>query len=86
MKKLVFFVGVLGLCASPAQARTVHLRGDKADAFITKNFPNAEIPGDVKGEFSYTKHGHKMVGHASCNVPAMGARSDGAVSTCTVVY
>ena len=42
MNRLVFFIAVFGPCASPAYARTVHLRGDKADAFITKNFPDAE--------------------------------------------
>jgi len=86
MKKLLFFVGLLGLCASPAQARTEHLRGDKADAFIAENFPKAELPGEVKGAFTYAQHGRKKIGHARCNVPAMGARSDGAVSTCAVVY
>ncbi len=64
MNRLVFFIAVFGLCASPAYARTVHLRGDEADAFITKNFPDAEIPGEVKGKFTYIEHGHKRVGHA----------------------
>ena len=86
MNRLVFFLAVFGLCTSPVYARTVHLRGDEADDFITQNFPNAEIPGEVKGTFTYIKHGYKRVGHAKCLVPAMGARSDGAVSTCTVVY
>jgi hypothetical protein len=86
MNRLVFFLAVFGLCAFPAYAQTVHLRGNEADDFIAKNFPNAEIPGEVSGTFTYMKHGYKMVGHAKCSVPAMGARSDGAVSTCTVVY
>jgi hypothetical protein len=86
MNRLAFFLAVFGLCASPAYARTVHLRGDEADAFITKNFPDAEIPGEVKGKFTYIEHGRRRVGHAKCYVPAMGGRSDGAVSTCTVVY
>ena len=86
MNRLVFFIAAFGLCASPAHARTVHLRGDEADAFITKNFPAAEIPGEVKGKFTYIEHGHKRVGHAKYDVPAMGGRSDGAVSTCAVVF
>ena len=64
----------------------MHLRGGEADAFISKNFPGAEIPGEVKGKFTYIEHRHKRVGHAKCDVPAMGGRSEGAVSTCAVTY
>ena len=86
MKKLILVTGLALLLATPALAKTVHLKGQKAEDFITKYFPDAEIPGPVTGSFTYTKNGHSKKGHADCNVPAMGARSDGAVSECTVHY
>jgi len=86
MKKLLLSLTLCGLFAAPALAAPVHLKGKKADAFIAKYFPNADIPGPVQGEFTYKKGKHNAVGHASCNVPAMGARSEGEVSTCTVNY
>jgi hypothetical protein len=79
-------LAMCGLFASPAQALTAHLRGAKADAFVARHFPNADIPGMVQGRFTYGGFHHRRRGRATCNVPAMGARSDGAVSTCTVVY
>jgi hypothetical protein len=79
---------ILAVAAGLVTAFTqpVVLKGHSADAFISTHFPNAVIPGDVTGKFAYDRHGRKRVGHAKCNVPAMGARSDGAVSTCTVWY
>jgi len=86
MDRFLLSLAICGLSASPAYALTTHLKGEKADAFIAKYFPNADIPGPVQGKFTYVKGRHKVIGRATCNVPAMGARSDGAVSTCTVVY
>jgi len=74
------------LVAPPAHARTVRLRGARADAFIAKHFPNADIPGPVSGAFRYGRPHHRRTGRATCFVPAMGERSDGVVSTCTVKY
>jgi hypothetical protein len=70
-----------------AEAKTVELKGDAADSFIASHFPNVVIPGPVNGAFTYINNkGRKIRGHAACSVPAMGARSDGAVSTCSVKY
>jgi len=69
--------------ASEAEARHVWYFGAKADAFIAKYLPNASIPGPINQAFTYDHHRH---GWASCNVPAMGARSDGAVSECYVKF
>ncbi len=86
MKTAFLFAAALLAMAQPALARPVTLKGAAADAFIAKYFPNAYIPGEVDGPFTAIRHGRKHVGHAKCNVPAMGARSDGAVSTCAVWY
>ncbi len=72
--------------AGSADARTVWLAGAKADRFIARYFPHAEIPGPINAAFSYRSHHRLHRGWASCNVPAMGARSDGAVSTCDVKF
>jgi hypothetical protein len=75
------------LLSSPASARPVKISGAAADAFIAKYFPNASIPGPVSGRFRYLdRHGRPHFGRASCYVPAMGGRSEGEVSTCTVRY
>ncbi|ARN83045.1 hypothetical protein [Methylocystis bryophila] len=86
MNKFFVSLTLCGLLVSPAFAAPVRLKGAKADAFIAKYFPNADIPGPVEGSFTYKKGARTAVGHASCNVPAMGARSEGEVSTCTVKY
>ncbi len=86
MKKVILSAAALIALASSAFAHPVTLKRAAADAFIAKYFPNAYIPGDLEGPFSYVRQGGKNVGHAKCNVPAMGARSDGAVSTCSVWY
>ncbi len=83
MKKLSFIFYSFFLATACASAKTVSLRAGKADAFVAKNFPNADIPGDVAGKFTY---GGGKIGHGECHVPAMGERSDGAVSTCKLVY
>lgn len=59
-----------------------HLAGDVAAAFIMKHFPNADIPGPVKGSYLYQVHARS--GSATCNYPAMGAKSAGDVATCTL--
>ena len=71
------------LAAGEAQARHVWYFGAKAEAFIARYLPNASIPGPINQAFVYGHHRH---GWASCNVPAMGARSDGAVSECYVKF
>ncbi len=86
MRKLMLSLALCGLLVSPTYALTVHLKGPQADAFIHQHFPNASIPGPVQGRFPYRVHGLLRHGHATCSVPAMGARSDGVVSTCTVRY
>jgi hypothetical protein len=86
MKRIIAPLILCGLFACPSQARTVHLRGDRADAFIAAHFPDAEIPGPVHGRFTDGAPHHRRRGRAVCFVPAMGARSDGAVSTCKLVY
>jgi hypothetical protein len=41
----------------------------------------------IKGQFTYiNKSGARGSGLAKCVIPAMGARSDGAVSLCKVLY
>jgi len=59
-----------------------HLEGDVAAAFIMKHFPNADIPGPVKGSFVYQVKA--KTGTANCNYPAMGAKSAGDVVKCTL--
>jgi hypothetical protein len=86
MKKTALAVIAFGIFVLPAQARTALLSGKKADAFVAKHFPNADIPGDVDGRFSYVAGGRERFGRAHCHVPAMGERSNGVVSSCTVRY
>lgn len=88
MKRLTLPVAMLLMICSSADAfEAEKLRGEAADSFIAKYFPNAAIPGPFKGEFTYTnKKGEQSKGLAKCLVPAMGARSDGAVSMCKILY
>jgi hypothetical protein len=87
MKNFLLSLAMLLAFSPIANARTIILKGDAADAFISKHFPNADIPGPVEGPFVYlNRMGRRTKGFARCSVPAMGARSDGAVSTCTVKY
>jgi hypothetical protein len=87
MNRLIFASAALLVAFSSANAQAVKLRGDAADSFVAKYFPNAAVPGRVKGQFTYTnKRGERLTGLAKCDVPAMGARSDGAVSLCKVLY
>jgi hypothetical protein len=75
------------MISSSAHAQAVKLRGPAADAFVAKYFPAAAVPGRVKGQFTYAnKGGQRHAGVAKCDIPAMGARSDGAVSLCKVLY
>ena len=74
MKILILSLTLCGLSASPAYALTTHLKGEKADAFIAKHFPNADIPGPVEGKFTYVKGRHKAIGRATCDGRAIGWR------------
>jgi len=74
MKILFLSLTLCGLSASPVYALTTHLKGEKADAFIAKYFPNADIPGPVQGKFTYVKGRNKAIGRATCDVPAIGWR------------
>jgi hypothetical protein len=84
MKTFILSAAMVLMIAHPAFAKPMVLKGAAADAFIAKHFPDAEIPGDVSGKFTYVHDHRNIVGRAKCSVPAMGARSDGAVSECTV--
>ena len=76
----------VALTATAAEAKTVWYRGARADAFIAKYLPHASIPGAINQAFVYVSHHRRHEGWASCIVPAMGARSDGAVSVCDVKF
>jgi hypothetical protein len=85
MNKIILALAALLLISSSADAAI--LKGQAAESFIAKYFPEASIPGPVSGAFSYVdKGGRHRKGHAECSVPAMGARSDGAVSRCSVTW
>ena len=87
MKKVMFIASLLLLISRLAMAKNVSLEGDAADSFIARHFPQAEIPGQIKDVFQYIdKNGKQRRGYADCFVPAMGARSDGAVSSCSIIY
>jgi hypothetical protein len=87
MNRWIVAAGALAMTSLAAHARAVKLRGPAADSFVAKYFPNAAVPGRVKGEFTYVaKRGTRHMGLAKCDIPAMGARSEGAVSLCKVVY
>jgi len=87
MKKLILIATMMMVVAPLAQAQEVKLSGDAAESFIFRHFPNADIPGPVKGLFHYTdKNGQIRRGYADCFVPAMGERSDGVESSCDVIY
>jgi hypothetical protein len=87
MNKIILASAALLFIASSANAKAAILRGQAAESFIAKYFPQASLPGPVSGGFSYIdKRGRHRRGHARCSVPAMGARSDGAVSRCAVTW
>jgi hypothetical protein len=86
MNRLIVVGAALVAMSSSAQAQAVKLRGPAADAFVAKYFPNAAVPGRIKGQFTYSKSGATRSGLAKCDIPAMGARSDGAISLCKVLY
>ena len=72
---------------SPVFAANILLTGKGAESFIDHHFPDAEIPGQFEGFFSYkSKRGIEKDGYAKCSYPAMGARSNGTVTSCSVVY
>ncbi len=84
-KSLLGFAASLALSANAgaAQGGNAWYYGAKAEQFIAKYLPHAWIPGEINQAFAYGPH---LRGWASCNVPAMGARSDGAVSVCYVKF
>jgi hypothetical protein len=87
MNRLILVGAALVAMSSLAEAQAVKLRGPAADAFVAKYFPKAAVPGLVKGQFTYTsKGGAQGTGLAKCDIPAMGARSEGAISLCKVLY
>jgi hypothetical protein len=87
MNKIILASAALLFIASSANAKPVILKGQAAESFIGKYFPQASIPGPVSGAFRYVdKRGRHRKGHARCSVPAMGGRSDGEVSHCSVTW
>jgi hypothetical protein len=87
MKKLILLTAMFLAVAPSAFAQEKTLSDAAAESFITRHFPDAEIPGPVKGLFHYVdKNGKVRRGYAECFVPAMGERSDGVVSSCDVIY
>jgi hypothetical protein len=83
MNRLIVSLAALLVISSSASAQAVKLRGEAADAFVAKYFPNAGAPALIKNTFSYTsKNGQRVRGLAKCIIPA---RSDGA-SLCKVLY
>jgi hypothetical protein len=87
VKKVIVFATILFAGAPFAYAKNVKLSEAAANSFIERHFPDASIPGPVKGAFQYVdKQGNIRRGHAECFVPAMGSRSEGAVSRCDVTY
>lgn len=87
MKKLVLSVVLFASFSPFAHAQTISLSGEAATDFIQRHFPDADIPGPVKGTFKYiNRHGQQKQGYAECFVPAMGGRSDGIEDSCTVQY
>ncbi len=65
-------------------SNTINLTQKDAEEFIAKYFPAAYIPGKIEGEFVDNKT--KKRGYAKCEVPAMGAKSEGAESFCEIRY
>jgi hypothetical protein len=87
MMKFILGALFLTMAAPAANAKTIFLENEKADAFIARHFPDAAIPGPVRGVFRYVNRRNEVrQGFADCFVPAMGGRSDGFVSTCSVEY
>ena len=87
MNKIILASATLLLVSWSVNAEAVVLKGQAAESFIGKYFPQASIPGPVSGAFGYIdKRGRHRKGHADCSVPAMGGRSDGEVSRCSVTW
>jgi hypothetical protein len=49
MNRLIVVGAALVMISSSANAQAVKLRGKAADAFVAKYFPNAAVPGPIKG-------------------------------------
>jgi hypothetical protein len=87
LKKLIVITAMLVVVSPLAKAKNVSLKDEVARAFIHKHFPDAYIPGEVEGNFTYiSKNGKKKHGYAKCDYPAMGAASEGSVPICSVKY
>ena len=70
MSRLIVVGAALVMMSSSAHAQAVKLRGPAADAFVAKYFPNAAVPGRVKGQFTYTSRGgRKGSGLANATFP-----------------
>lgn len=69
-------------CETIVNGKKKQLHGSLADDFINKHFPDAEMPGRVKGTYSYCAN--KKTAKADCFVPAMGGRSNGVESSCKI--
>lgn len=83
MNRVAVSLAALLLISSSANAQAVKLRGEAADAFVEKYFPNAGAPALIKSTFAYTsKSGRRGRGVAKCIIPA---RSDGEL-LCKVLY
>jgi hypothetical protein len=68
MNRSILAGAALVMISSSAHAQAVKLRGEAADSFVAKYFPNAAIPGLVKGRFNYiNKSGAKTRGLAKCH-------------------
>ena len=87
MKTLLFFI-TLGLAFTQlAQAKTVKLVGEPADGFVSKNFPNADLPGTAQGFFTYThKDGSTRTAYAHCFNSKMAPHAPSAQTTCLIEY
>jgi hypothetical protein len=84
MNRLIVSFAALLSISSSANAQAVKLRGEAADAFVAKYFPNAGAPALIKSTFTYTsKNGQRGRGLAKCIIPA---RANGADSLCKVLY
>ena len=84
MNRLIVSFAALLMIYSSANAQAVKLRGEAANAFVAKYFPNAGAPALIKSTFTYTgKNGQHGRGLAKCIIPA---RSDGGQSLCKVIY
>jgi hypothetical protein len=74
--------GVEASCELTGDGKKKKISGSDAQNFIDKNFPDAAIPGPVKGAYPFC--GGKKTGKADCFVPAMGGQSNGVEPSCEI--